>query len=343
MPEYAILILPSANRVYTDTAPTLVRNEVWAFASLLSATVTDTGTRTIGGVDYVTVTTERELSDTDVALLSNVSSAYALFELTGELLRPLTLRPTARFDSDLLTIQKYPGKTNEQFTQLLFNLTLLASRWAREGYTTPLHVLDPLCGRGTTLNQAMMYGHDATGVEVSPKDFEAYERFIKTWLRSKRLKHTAQSGALRRHKTRLGQRLEIEYAASKEEYRAGRTRRLAYYNTDTLRTDELLREESVHLVVTDAPYGVQHGSRAEDDSLARSPRDLLAAALPVWTRVLRPGGAVGISYNTHVLSRSALTALCERAGLSVVTGPGYDDLTHRVDQSIERDVVVARK
>ncbi len=59
--------------------------------------------------------------------------------------------------------------------------------------------------------------------------------------------------------------------------------------------------------------------------------------------MLRPGGAVGISYNTHVLSRSALTALCERAGLSVVTGPGYDDLTHRVDQSIERDVVVARK
>ncbi|EHY91303.1 TRM11 family SAM-dependent methyltransferase [Saccharomonospora azurea] len=343
MPEYAILILPSANRVYTSSAPALVSAELSAFASVLSAEVRDTGTRAFGGVDYVTLTTDEPLSDDDIALVSNVSSTYALFEITGELLRPLHLTPAARFDSDLLTIQKYPGKTNEQFTQLVFNLTLLASRWADEGYHTPLHVLDPLCGRGTTLNQAMMYGHDATGVEVSAKDFEAYERFIKTWLRSKRLKHTAQSGVLRRHKTRLGQRLEIEYAADKDDYRAGRTRSLVYYNTDTLRTDELVREGSVHLVVTDAPYGVQHGSRAEDDSLARSPRDLLAAAIPGWTRVLRTGGAMGISFNTHVLNRAELIATCERAGLTVVTGPGYDDLAHRVDQSIERDVVVARK
>ncbi|WP_197321180.1 TRM11 family methyltransferase [Saccharomonospora sp. NB11] len=343
MPEYAILILPSANRVYTDSAPALVAAELSAFSSVLSATVTETGTRTLGGVDYVTLATEEPLSADDVARVSNVSSVYALFEVTGELLRPVMLSPAARFDSDLLTIQKYPGKTNEQFTQLVYNLTLLASRWAQEGFDTRLHVLDPLCGRGTTLNQAMMYGHDATGVEVTAKDFEAYERFVKTWLRTKRLKHTAQSGTLRRNKRRLGQRLEIEYAADKESYRAGDTRTLVYYNTDTLRTDELVRESSVHLIVTDAPYGVQHGSRGEDDALARSPRDLLAAAIPGWTRVLRSGGALGLSYNTHVLARSELTAICERAGLTVVTGPGYDGLAHRVDQSIERDVVVARK
>ncbi|MEY7974503.1 TRM11 family methyltransferase [Saccharomonospora xinjiangensis] len=343
MPEYAILILPSANRVYTDTAPALVQAELSAFAPVLSAAVTGTGIRAMGGVDYVTVDTSAPLSGTDLALLSNISSAYALFEVTGELLRPLPMTPAARFDSDLLTIQKYPGKTNEQFTQFVLNLTVLASRWAKEAFSTPLHVLDPLCGRGTTLNQAMMYGYDATGVEVSAKDFEAYERFIKTWLRGKRLKHTAQSGVLRRHRMRLGQRLEIVYAATKEEYRAGEVRDLVYYNTDTLRTDELVRPESAHLIVTDAPYGVQHGSRGEDESLARSPRDLLAAAIPGWTRVLRPGGAMGISYNTHVLRRSDLVDVVERAGLTVVTGPGYDDLAHRVDQAIVRDVLVARK
>ncbi|TLW90386.1 SAM-dependent methyltransferase [Saccharomonospora piscinae] len=344
MPEYAVLILPSANRVYTDTAPRLVRAEVAAFASsLLSVAVTDTGTRAIGGVDYVTLTTDRPLAGRDVAALSNVSSAYALFEITGELLRPLTMTPAARFDSDLLTIQKYPGKTNEQFTQLVLNLTVLASEKATTAFEGPLHVLDPLCGRGTTLNQAMRYGYDATGVEVAPKDFEAYERFIKTWLRSKRLKHTATSGVLRRHKVRLGQRLEITYAESKEAQRAGESRSLTYYNSDTLRTDELLRAESVDVIVTDAPYGVQHGSRGDDDSLARSPRDLLAAAVPVWTRVLRTGGALGISFNTHVLSHDEITAVLGRAGLTVVTGPGYDGLAHRVDQAIVRDVVVARK
>ncbi len=343
MPEYAILVLPSANRVYTDTAPTLVRAELSAFAPALSTEVADTDIRTIGGVDYVTLRTDRPLTDDDVALLSNVSSAYALFEVTGDLLRPLPMAPVARFGSDLLTIQKYPGKTNEQFTQLMVNLTVLASRWAADPFGTALHVLDPLCGRGSTLNQAMMYGFDATGVEISAKDFEAYERFIKTWLRGNRLKHTAQSGVLRRNRTRLGQRLEIDYAPSKEAYRAGHTRNLTYYNTDTLRTDELLRPDSVDLIVTDAPYGVQHGSRGDDDSLARSPRDLLAAAVPVWSRVLRPGGALGISFNTYVLARDELLGILDRAGLSVVNGPGYDTLTHRVDHAIVRDLVVARK
>ncbi|WP_007025586.1 TRM11 family SAM-dependent methyltransferase [Saccharomonospora iraqiensis] len=351
MPEYAILILPSANRVYTDTSPRLLRAELAAFGDrVLTTTVTGTDTRTIGGVDYVILGTGEPLSEEDVAYLSNLSSAYALFEVRGELLRPLTLDPVALFDSDLLTIQKYTGKTNELFTRLLVNLTMLATdrpadllRGARPGDGhRPPHVLDPLAGRGTTLNQAMMYGFDATGVETDGKDFEAYERFLKTWLRTKRIKHSAESGALRRNKARLGQRLDVTYGATKEAYRAGDTRRVTYYNTDTLRTDELLRPGSVDAIVTDAPYGVRHGSKARDESLSRSPRELLAAALPVWTRVLRRGGALGVSYNTYVLDRDELTTLLTDAGLTVVTDPAHTTLAHRVDQSILRDVLIAR-
>ena len=33
----------------------------------------------------------------------------------------------ARLDDDLITIPKYPGKTNEQFTKLLLNVTVLSS------------------------------------------------------------------------------------------------------------------------------------------------------------------------------------------------------------------------
>ncbi len=47
-----------------------------------------------------------------------------------DLLRPTALRPLAYFDDDLLTIQKYSGKTNEQFTKLLLNVTVLASSFA---------------------------------------------------------------------------------------------------------------------------------------------------------------------------------------------------------------------
>ena len=75
-----------------------------------------------------------ELSERDAGLLANLSSLYALFEVAGaagsELLRPVPLRRLDRYDDDLLTILKYPGKTNEQFTKLLLNVTLASSAFA---------------------------------------------------------------------------------------------------------------------------------------------------------------------------------------------------------------------
>ena len=89
----------------------------------------------IGGVPYVTFEAG-ELSQRDAGLLANLSALYALFEVTGpagnELLRPVPLRRLDRYDDDLLTILKYPGKTNEQFTKLLLNVTLASSAFAGE-------------------------------------------------------------------------------------------------------------------------------------------------------------------------------------------------------------------
>ncbi|HEY2057786.1 MAG TPA: SAM-dependent methyltransferase [Amycolatopsis sp.] len=343
MPEYVILVHPSANRVYAASSPALLRAELAVFgAAGLASGLSSVEEVELGGVGYVKFTSPAPLTGDDLALLSNLSSLYALFELGDGVLRPVTVKPLAKTDSDLLTIQKYPGKTNEQFTKLLLNITLLATDAPAAWPSRPLRLLDPLCGRGTTLNQAVMYGFDATGLDVDGKDFEAYEAFLKTWLRTKRVKHTADSGPLRRNKVRLGRRLDVEYAFDKDAYRSGDTRHLTFFNADTLTTDELLRPNSVDLVVTDAPYGVQHGSHREA-GLARSPRDLLAAAVPVWTRVLRPGGALGISWNTNVLPREELVTVLKRAGLEVREGGPYEEFTHRVDQAIVRDLVVAAK
>ena len=343
MPEYAILVYPSANRVYAASSPALLRAELAVFGTELAAELSAIEEIELGGVGYVRFTSSAPLGERDLALLSNLSSLYALFELGDGVLRPVAVSPLAKTDSDLLTIQKYSGKTNELFTKLLLNVTLLAT--VDPGAMLddkPLYLLDPLCGRGTTLNQAMMYGLHATGLDVDGKDFEAYEAFIKTWLRNKRVKHTAESGQLRRNKVRLGRRLDIEYALSKDDYKAGHTRKLTYFNADTLTTDEILRANSFDVIVTDAPYGVQHGSHREE-GLQRSPRDLLAAAVPVWTRVLRPGGALGISWNTHVLPRAELAEVLARAGLNVREGGPYEEFAHRVDQAIERDLIVAAK
>ena len=354
MSIYAFLVLPSHNRVYADAAPSMARAEL----GVLSAALPDgwiaedsIAETVIGGVPYVTFESNG-LSQRDAALLANLSSLYALFEVSGELLRPVPLRRLDRFDDDLLTILKYVGKTNEQFTKLLLNVTLASSAFVGE-LSSPggrrLVVLDPLCGRGTTLNQALMYGFDAYGTDLDRRDVEAYAVFIQRWLKDKRLKHQADFSPVRRDRQVVARRLLAEFAASKEEYKAGYVQRLDVVEADTTRVAEFFRRESADLVVTDLPYGIQHGShvlgrvRPGERGLARSPLDLLAAAAPAWAKALRPGGALGISWNTHVARREDAAGAIAATGLEVLDSDPYHGFRHRVDQAITRDILIARK
>ena len=75
-----------------------------------------------------------------------------------------------------------------------------------------LRVVDPLCGRGTTLNQAVMYGFDAAGIESDRRDVDAYVTFFATWLKNKRIKH---------HVERQKLRATITLAATKARAEAG--------------------------------------------------------------------------------------------------------------------------
>jgi Putative RNA methylase family UPF0020 len=348
MGRYALLILPSANRVYADASTSLTVAELEAFGrSVLGGRIAGAAPATIGGVPYVTFTADH-IDTRDAALLANLSSVYALFRVEdggsgGPLLRPVELRPLDRFDDDLLTIQKYQGKTNEQFTKLLLNVTLLASGFATEMLDRKFAVLDPLCGRGTTLNQALMYGFDAAGVDLDAKDFDAYAAFIQTWLKRKRVKHHAERGRLRLGGKVAGRRLRVSLAADAGDYKSGRTQQLDLVNADTARAAEFFKPETFDLVVADAPYGVQHGSRTAAKGLARSPVDLLTAAAPAWARLLRSGGACGIAWNTLVARREQAAGILADAGLDPVECEPYLGFRHRVDQAIVRDILVARK
>jgi SAM-dependent methyltransferase len=338
MSRYALLLAPSANRVYADQAGRLSRSELAAFRPALSSGLADIGTATIGGVEYLTF--DADLSPHDVAYLSNVSSAYALFERAGDLLRPIELTPLARYDSDLITIPKYAGKTNEQFTKLVLNLTLLASASAPKMLDGHLTVCDPLCGRGTTLNQALMYGYDAIGIELDGKDLEAYQLFLKTWLKRKRLKHTADLVPVRRAGKRAARRLDVTMAASKDDHKAGAVQKLTFLQADTTQLEGLLRANCADVLVADLPYGVAHGSYDDEGGISRRPLDLLERAVPSWLGLLRPGGAIGLSWNLKVAKRELAEDILAANGLEIVP---QENLSHRVDQGIERDVLVARK
>jgi tRNA G10 N-methylase Trm11 len=245
----------------------------------------------------------------------------------------------ARYDDDLITIPKYAGKTNEQFTKLLLNVTLLASASAKSMVDTVLTVLDPLCGRGTTLNQALMYGYHAVGIELDGKDVDAYAAFLRTWLRRKRLKHSTDMHPVRRERHTVARCFE----ALVGDRRAGEPQRATVYHADTTRARDFLRAGCADVIVADAPYGVAHGSRTPDGGLSRRPLELLRAAMPVWAELLRSGGACGVSWNTHVAGRDELAKMAVDAGLTVLDTPAYRGFEHWVDQAINRDILVARK
>ncbi|MBO0844873.1 MAG: SAM-dependent methyltransferase [Nocardioides sp.] len=337
--RYALLVSPSANRVYAAAAPRLTVAELGVLGeTALDDRLGDAIVEEIAGVEYVTFA--GDLKEDDLAHLANVSTAFALFERVGDdTFRPVPLRRLDCLDDDLLTILKYQGKTQELFTKLLLNVTVLSSCSAGRMLTGRLRVLDPLCGRGTTLNQALMYGWHASGLDVDERDFDAYAAFLPRWLKDKRIKHTAQTSRLRRDGSTLGRRFDVRFATTKEAWAAGDVIRVSTALVDTRRAAEAFKAASFDVVVTDAPYGVQHGS-ASGGRLQRRPLDLLTEALPGWVRLLKPGGAVGVAVNVRTCPRAEALAALADAGLEPRDTPAYGGFEHRVDQAIVRDLVV---
>ena len=302
---------------------------------VLGGALSDIREQTLGSVSYVSFEAP-DLSELALSWLSNLAATFALFRVEGDLLAPVALRRWDQLDSDLVSIQKYAGKTNELFTKLLLNVTLAASAFGTE--RRALSVLDPLCGRGTTLNQALTYGFHATGIELDKKDFEAYALFIQRWVKDKRLKHDATLGHVKGHP-----KLDLVLGADKARYKAGAVLRLSYVCADTHAIAEVFQPRSFDLIVTDAPYGVQHGAHSPAGAAtSRKPLELLETAIPVWRAAVRPGGAIGIAWNNLVARREQLAKLLRENALEVCDSAAYRGFEHRVDSSIQRDLIVAR-
>jgi SAM-dependent methyltransferase len=300
--QYALLVLPAANRVYAESAADL---------GVAEAEITlgvDASVQTIAGVRYI----EFAADDLDFAAVARLSVAYALFTREDDALRPVALPAVNQYDDDLVTIQRYTGKTNEYFTKLLVNLTLPA------GATT---LLDPMAGRGTTLNQAVIYGLDAIGVEIDKKDCEAYRTFFSTWLKNKRLPHKARNEKAR---------FSVDFAPDRPTLDGGGGQKAVMINGDSREVDTLLKKHSVDAIVTDLPYNIRHREK--------QPIQLVAESLPAWQKVLRPGGRIGVAFNTKVSPRQDLIRCFEAAGCDVLDDTRFE---HRVDQSITRDLLVA--
>jgi SAM-dependent methyltransferase len=340
----ALLLKANANRVYGGAVAELATAELAVLdREALGSVIRETERVELGGVEYLIADTAgTALDPAALEVLSNLSSLHAAFAMGDDgRLDPLPLRLRRCQDEDVVSIQRYAGKTNEAFTHLLVNVALaVAGALPRLLAGDRVRILDPACGRGTTLNRAIVYGADAVGVEHDARDVEAYETFLLTWLKDKRLKHTVERARLRKGRPAPAERLTVSYGASRDR---SEHRLVDVVRDDTIRLRDHVRARSVDALVCDLPYGVQHGSTGGAGDLRRGPEHLLAAALPGWRDVLRPGGGVALAWNSKTLGRQALVDLLAAADLEVVPGLGDVSFEHRVDRAITRDVVLARR
>ena len=328
---YALLLWPYSNGRYEEA---IRRPAVCELQIILHTIGVDCIPyhRTICGLNALCF----ETSEIKAELLPRIAN-HSLFFLLAEwrenenCLLPLIPQPDRAIGADLASVQKYKGKTNERFTDFLINMALYSSIFAKE--RAPLCLLDPMCGRGTTLFQAANRGWNATGIDADSKEISECAVYFERYLQYHKIKHkkSAESrtvpGASAVSITRFG----IERNAQTLEIGA----------SDAALVHRIWKENRFHLICCDLPYGVQHAPSGQGG--AKSFENTLKRALPAWYAALKPGGAAAVAFNVFTLKTERVRELMEEAGFTAMRGGIFDETEHWVEQAVTRDIAVGVK
>ena len=277
--------------------------------------------------------TPAALTREQISRIAGHSLMYALFEIHGEMLRPVCGRNEAYLGADLPGILKYKGKTNEQFTEMVINTALYSSAFADKAGER-LRFMDPMCSRGTSLFLALNRGWDADGTDISAPDIREMHQFFKRYLEYHRMKHTYEKRSFTIKNSKPVSANEFIFADTPENYKAGNTSRLRYAECDCGKITACFGKNRYHVIVSDLPYGVQHSAGKE------SFEALLRRVMPVWKDALLPGGAIALSFNSNTIKPAMLRDVMAASGLEVMQGGEYDGFSHWVEQAVTRDIVV---
>jgi len=334
--QYALLLWPHANIRYMEALQKLAKCEL---SCLLKALQIDAPieVQTLGGAPFLTFEAQ-PLNEAAFRALSGLSSFYLIAEKENGCLKPLTPAYPWYLPADAAEVLKYKGKTNASFTSLMINCALTASDFFNSGEA--LTVLDPMCGKGTSLYCAMRMGHHATGIEIDKKDWKEAGDYFARYLQLHKYKHKKKAASLTLQKGQSAPEIQFTFADCPEHYGNGEEKLLRLIQGDARRIGEMLKAKSAHLIVCDLPYGVQHAPQQGQKPLSITV--LLSQTLPGLKKALKPGGAAAFSFNTYILSRETLIKLLEEAGFTPVTEAPYDDFEHWVEQAVNRDLVIAR-
>jgi len=337
--RYALLLKPHANVRYRQSLEKLAKIELECMLQAWGLEDAVVSVQEMAGEPFLTFETEQmtEAAWKEISRHSSICLAAQVGE--GDALLPLVRHVQGVLPDDLPHVLKYKGKTNADFTYLMLHCAKAASTFAQTD--APLRVLDPMCGKATTLFCAMCEGNNAVGIETDLKSLQEADAYYARFLKLHRLKHKRIEQSRTLPKGGSAHSVTFEAAADAQAMKQGETVSLEMLNGDAARAAEMVKPNSCHLIVSDLPYGVQHAPKENGGMSALS--RLLKRVAPGCVKALKPGGAVVFSFNLNTLRRKEVEQVLAEAGLDVLTEGPYADFSHWVEQAVDRDVVIARK
>ncbi len=263
--------------------------------------------------------------ETEWPRLVRLSFAQGIFLIENQQLRPLDIGHHFLLHEDFVFGSKFRGKTNERLTQLLINIGL-STIGENIDSNKRIKLLDPMCGRATTLLWAMRYGIDAKGIEQDNKALADIRQNLKKWTKLHKQKHKLQEGfTAKANKQDKGKFLEFSVQEHHMKVVVG----------DARHSVDLLKSEKFDLIISDLPYGVQHFT----DHNTRNPLPVIEACIPQWDQHLKDQGAIVLAFNSYIPKRDKIIDAFEGFGLTVTDFCA----PHRMSESIVRDVIVVTK
>ena len=336
--KYQIAVKPNFNIAFFDKYLEMCQVEIRTVLAGHGIIMNDVKIVNVNKAKMLTFEVDQPIEIKALKAIWQLSFFFMLFQVEDNgILKSISIDHQPDFEDDLSVRLKYNGKTNETITRMMMNLALASSDFAHEEHPK---MLDPLCGRGTTLFEGMISGYDVYGVDKDQKSVAELGTYITRYVKEARLKHTNKRGKLIHLGKHTGDLFELQYAKEKSDYKSGLLRELKVVRGDTTNFDGAFRQKYMHLIVADFPYNVQHSAKSGDGNGLSW---LLDAGLKSWTPFLKKGGAIAISWNIYTDKRASLIQIFEEHGYEVMNDYGLNELEHRVSQAITRDIIIARK
>lgn len=334
--KYNILINPKHYVLYNESTEKIIKNEFLLMTKEFEINENCLKIENICGLNYLCF--ECDENEEILKKVSETSFCMAIYESVGDLLKPICKKNIQFVNPNISSLLKYSGKTNETFTRLMINI---GESFLEEKQN--INLLDPICGKGTTLFEGLTRGYNCFGIEIADNVVQEISTYLRKFLEKEKYKFDFSKQKFSgENKSFKAQKFLFDIAKNKENKQ---TKHFEVVAANTIYADKIFKKNHFDLIIGDLPYGVKHSNitHQNQNAFTRNPKELLEKSLDAWRNVLSDKGVMVISWNTFLMKREQFESILKSKGFCLIDDVRLTEFEHRVDQAIKRDFIVAMK